>query len=54
MNRERIDQIAKDVWSYVFTTLDEEPDLGGDDCGSIATAAERAVREALSSIVTGD
>jgi hypothetical protein len=47
MDQRRQEQLAKDVWSYVFRMLDAEPDMRGIEAGRIATACESAMLSAF-------
>lgn len=48
---ERHKQLAEDIRNYIFQTFDAEEDLSGDDAGLIAAYAERAVIQAITSLV---
>lgn len=47
MSPERITLLATDLWTHVFTMLDAEPEINGDEAGRIATLVERAFEAAM-------
>lgn len=42
--RERLDMLDSAIWNYVFTMMDSEIDLSGEDAGRLAAAASQAFR----------
>ena len=49
MTDQRLDQLSGAVYNWIFSLLDGEPDLTGDEAGRIATKAEMAFRNAVTS-----
>ena len=53
MDARRLEELLSDIWAYAFAVFDREPELSGEDCGMIATAAEDAARRATLTLPVG-
>lgn len=47
MNKQRINELAEDLYNAVFVMLDAEPEMSGEDSGSVAGKVEKAFKKVM-------